>query len=280
MRIRYLLAPFAKYLLVILVVLAAIMPMLWIFVSSIKPTDAIFAGTVSWWVPFPTAEHYRWVLDPERLHLLTLLTNTVVVCLATAALTAAMAAVCGYALSRYRGLVPTLVVALLLVAQLVQGPMIMLPWYRVAATLNLLDTKQVLVGIYLTMTLPVCVLIMRGFFDAIPRDLEEAASVDGASRWQSFVRIVLPLVAPGIVAIGTYSFILAWNDYQYALILTSSYRSKTVQVGIAELLGSLGATNWGGILAASVVAVLPVILLFAFAQRALIEGLTAGGVKG
>tara|TARA_B100000378_G_scaffold278303_1_gene281031 strand:- start:1513 stop:1989 length:477 start_codon:yes stop_codon:yes gene_type:complete len=158
--------------------------------------------------------------------------------------------------------------------------MIMLPWYQVASGLDLLDTKQVLVAIYLTMTVPVGVLIMRGFFDVIPTELEEAASMDGAGRFRTLTRIILPLVTPGLVAIATYSFILAWNDYQYALILTSSYEAKTVQVGIAELLGSLGATNWGGILAASVIVVLPVVVVFAFAQRALIEGLTAGGVKG
>lgn len=270
----------ARYALTVLVVMAAIGPVLWIAISSFKPSDEIFAVDAGWWISNPTTEHYQWVLDPARLHLLTLITNTVIVCVATAVLTCVFAAICGYALSRYRSRITTVIVGLVLLAQLVQGPMIMLPWYRVASDLAMLDTKQILIAIYLTMTLPVAVLIMRGFFDAVPRELEESASVDGAGRWRAMVSIVIPLVRPGIVAIGTYSFILGWNDYQYALILTSSYDSKTVQVGIAELLGSLGATNWGGILAASVIAVLPVVIIFAFAQKALIEGLTAGGVKG
>mgnify|MGYP001294003142 CR=1 FL=1 len=270
----------ARYALVLLIILACVGPLLWVFVSSIKPADEIFADDISWWVPNPTLEHYAWVLNPASFRLLDLLSNTLIVCATTALLTAVFAAACGYALSRYPGLVTTLVVGLLLLAQLVQGPMIMLPWYQVASGLDLLDTKQVLVAIYLTMTVPVGVLIMRGFFDVIPTELEEAASMDGAGRFRTLTRIILPLVTPGLVAIATYSFILAWNDYQYALILTSSYEAKTVQVGIAELLGSLGATNWGGILAASVIVVLPVVVVFAFAQRALIEGLTAGGVKG
>lgn len=111
-------------------------------------------------------------------------------------------------------------------------------------------------------------------------ELEEAAAIDGCSRVRTFWNIILPLAKGGLVAITIYSFILAWNDYQYALILTSSDQAKTVQLIINELIGSIGAINWGGIMAMGVVVMIPVVILFALVQKWLIEGLTSGAVKG
>jgi ABC-type glycerol-3-phosphate transport system permease component len=110
--------------------------------------------------------------------------------------------------------------------------------------------------------------------------LEEAAYVDGATRWRALFSVVIPLALPGLVAISLYAFILGWNDYQYALILTNSLAAKTVQVGIAEVMESMGKTSWGGILASGVLTIMPVVVLFAVIHRLLIEGLTAGSVKG
>jgi multiple sugar transport system permease protein len=103
--------------------------------------------------------------------------------------------------------------------------------------------------------------------------------MDGASKWRTLFTVIIPLALPGLVAISLYAFILGWNDYQYSLILTSSLAAKTVQVGIAELMSSLGSTNWGGILASGVIVIVPIIVIFAVIQRFLIEGMTAGSVK-
>ena len=156
----------------------------------------------------------------------------------------------------------------------------MIPWYKMAAALGILNTKLVLILIYGTFTIPIGVWLMEGFFAAIPKELEESACVDGCGHLRTFFKIILPLTLPGLVAVAIYSFILCWNDYQYALILTNSMKAKTIQVGIAELMDSMGKQNWGGIMASGVIVTLPVIALFAVVQRYLIGGLTQGSVKG
>ena len=118
------------------------------------------------------------------------------------------------------------------------------------------------------------------FFKAVHKELEEAAYVDGSSKFNTFFCIILPMTLPGLVSIIIYSFIVSWNDYQYALILTNSVSAKTVQIGIAEMMDSMGKQNWGGIMASGVIITIPIIALFGFIQRYLIQGLTAGAVKG
>lgn len=257
-----------------------LIPAAWLVVSSLKPNNEIFSGTPSWRIKNPTLENYRWALSPNGMDMAQLLGNTIIVCAITAILTTVFACFAGYGLVRYRGWGAKIVVGGLLLAQMIQGPMIMIPWYKIAIGLQLLDTREILILIYQTLTLPAAVWLMASFFRSIPIELEEAAQIDGAGRFRTMLKIVLPITLPGIAAVGLYSFILAWNDYQYALILTSSNDIKTVQVGIGQVMDSLGATNWGGIMAAGVLAIIPVVLMFSLVQKALIQGLTAGAVKG
>ncbi|WP_166355956.1 carbohydrate ABC transporter permease [Phytoactinopolyspora limicola] len=256
-----------------------LLPGLWLLVSSLKTNQTIFSSTPSWWIEEPTLDHYSWALGGRGLDMTKLMGNTLIVCGLTALLTAFFACLAGYGLARYQGRGARVAIVGLLIAQMVQGPMIMLPWYQIAMNLQLLDTRTILVLIYQTMTLPAAVWLMSGFFKNVPTELEDAAQVDGAGRFRTLVSVILPLTKPGLVAVGLYAFILAWNDYQYALIMTSSSNTRTVQIGIAQVMESMGAQNWGGILAAGVLAVIPVVVLFALAQRYLIQGLTAGAVK-
>jgi multiple sugar transport system permease protein len=256
-----------------------LLPGLWLLVSSFKSNRTIFSSEPSWWVADGTLDHFRWALSGRGLDMVQLLTNTFIVCAITAGLTAFFACLAGYGLARYEGWGARIAIVGLLIALMVQGPMIMIPWYQIAVNLQLLDTRTLLVMVYQVMTLPAAVWLMSGFFKSIPRELEDAAYVDGASRMRTLFSVVLPLARPGIIAISLYAFILAWNDYQYALIFTRSADTRTVQIGIARVMESMGAQNWGGILAAAVLAVLPVVTLFALVQRSLIKGLTAGAVK-
>ncbi|RTE10268.1 carbohydrate ABC transporter permease [Paenibacillus whitsoniae] len=269
-----------KYTILFLLLVFTLVPFLWLLDTSFKSDEAIFASKPTWLVSPFTLDSYSWALGKKGIQLGKLLSNSLITCAITALITGLIACISGYGLARYKVPGIKLIFVLLVLAQMIQGPMIMIPWYKFASMVSLLNTKTILVMIYGTMTIPVGVWIMSGFFKTIPIDLEEAAYMDGATKFKTLFAVVIPLALPGLVAISLYSFILGWNDYQYSLILTNSLSAKTVQVGIAEVMESMGSTNWGGILASGVIIILPIIVIFAIIQKFLIEGLTAGSVKG
>jgi multiple sugar transport system permease protein len=257
-----------------------LLPYLWLLVSTLKHDEEIFQVIPHWIPKRITFDNYLWAFGPNGTNIIPLLFNSILASSGTALLTGAFAATGGYALARYKAPGFKVISVAILVAQMFQGPLIMVPWYKMAGAFGMLNTRRVLILIYGTATIPVGVWLMKGFFATVPVELEEAAEVDGCTRLMSLVKIVLPLTLPGLVSIVIYSFILSWNDYQYALILTNSAQAKTIQLGIAEMMDSMGKQNWGGIMASSVIVTIPIILLFGFIQRYLIEGLTSGAVKG
>lgn len=269
-----------KYVWLLLLMAFTLIPFLWLLNTTFKTDEEMFASVPSWFIKEFTWEHYKWALSGKGIDLTKLLMNSFIACGITALITGIVACISGYGLARYKVPGVGLVVVLIVLAQMIQGPLIMIPWYKIASAFSLLNTKTVLVLIYGTMTIPVGVWIMSGFFKTIPIELEEAAYMDGAGKLYTLFNVIIPLALPGLVSISLYAFILGWNDYQYSLILTNSLSAKTIQVGIAELMESMGATNWGGILASGVIVILPIIVIFAVIQRFLIEGMTAGSVKG
>jgi ABC-type glycerol-3-phosphate transport system permease component len=256
-------------------------PYFWMITSSLKPASEIFSVIPTLFPSKVDFSGYLYAFSPSPgPDLIPLLINSLIVATVTAIITAFFAATGGYAIGRRSFPGMQAIIIFIMLAQMFQGPVIMVPWYKMAAKMGILNTKTGLILIYLTMTIPICVWLMSSFYKGIPEELEEAASIDGCSKLKTFLIIVLPLAKGGLTSITIYSFIISWNDYQYALILTSSIKAKTVQMGIAELIGSLGIINWGGILACGVIITIPVIILFSFVQKYLIEGLTAGAVKG
>jgi ABC-type glycerol-3-phosphate transport system permease component len=262
-----------------LVMLFTLAPYAWLVVSSFKPSTEIFTRTPTWLIREFTWKNYVWALGPSGADLGVYFWNTVLAAGATALISAALAAMGGYAIARYVFPGRRVLALALLLSPMFQGPPVMIPYYRILSTLGLLNTIPGLVLVYMSLTLPICIWLMAGFFRGLPRELEEAALVDGCSPVGAFARILLPLTLPGLAATSLYAFVVAWNDYQYALILTSSTRAKTIQMGLSELLTFLGQTNWGGVMASGVLATLPVVLIFMVIQRVLVQGITAGALK-
>jgi multiple sugar transport system permease protein len=279
-RIRKALSIIRDHILLALVMIFILFPFAWLVVSSFKSAEQIFEPVPSWIIKDFTFEHYIWMLSADGGNLMNYINNSLVATILTVIITMFIALTSGYAIGRFDFPGKPLFLGLLFATQMFQGPLIMIPWYRMGAFWGILDTKTVLVLIYGTMTIPITVVMMSGFFKTVPIELEEAAYIDGCSKLQTLVKIDLPLVKPGIVAVAIMAFIIAWNDYQYALILTSSPRAKTVQVVITDYMQAIGNIDWGGLLAGGVVVTVPVIIIFGFAQKYLVEGLTQGAIKG
>lgn len=267
---------------VVLIMFFVLFPYFWLVCSSFKTSNEIFAVLPTLFPKAPTLEGYKYALSigARGPKLVPTLKNSLTVASITAVLTIFFAATGGYAIGRQNFPGKKYLVVFILLAQMFQGPVIMIPWYRMAAGMGIINTKTALVLIYLTATIPICVWLMSGFAKSLPYELEEAASIDGCNPFRTFLSIIMPLLKGGLVSILIYAFIIAWNDYQYALILTTSAKAKTVQLTIGELMGSMGIINWGGITACGVIVTIPAIILFSCIQRYLIEGLTAGAVKG
>ena len=268
------------YLLVVLLMAFTLIPVLWMVISALKPEADIWE-TVPRWIPKRvTAENFVWAFGPYSSNIVPLLINSLITSAVTALITALFASTSGYILGKFKFPGKKLFTMLIILSQLFQGPILMTPWYRLAMNWGIVNTRTALILIYGTVTIPIGVWLMSGFMHTIPNELEEAALIDGCGHFHTFRSIILPLSVSSLVSIVLYAFILSLNDYQYALILTSSAKAKTIQVGLAQLMESSGKHNWGGILATGTVVVVPVVSLFAIIQKYLIQGLTAGAVKG
>ena len=184
-----------------------------------------------------------------------------------------------YAFSRYRFRGRGSYGSVLLTTQMFPGILIVLPLFLIVKALHLFDTHLALIVAYLAFSLPFSIWTLRGFFDAIPRELEEAATIDGASRIVAFHRIVLPISGPGIAAVGMFAFIRSWNEFLFALVLIQSQGLSTLPLGLATFMESY-SFRWDLLMAGSTITTVPVLFFFLFMQRFIVQGLTAGAVKG
>ena len=268
------------YLLVLLIVCFTLFPFLWLMVSAFKPKEEIFSRIPSLLIKNPTLDNMRWALGPSNGDLIPFFGNSVIVTFFTIFITILLSYFAAYALARYKFTGMVFVFGLLMFSQMFQGPSIMVAWYKMAQFMGIVNTRTVLVLIYCTSTIPISTVLLSGFIQSIPRELDEAAMIDGASKIQLLGRIILPLLTPFLVSVSIYAAIISWNDYQYALILTSSKRASTVQISLANLMESMGSQNWGGVMATALIVALPVVIFFSIIQKNLITGLTQGAVKG
>ncbi|CAN5729061.1 MAG: carbohydrate ABC transporter permease [Actinomycetota bacterium] len=224
-----------------------------------------------------TLDHFRFVLDEGNF--LTYLRNSVLVALATVLASSVLALFAAVAVARFRFRMRIPVLMLILTIQMVPMEALVIPLFLQAKTLGLLDQLLGLVVVYVAFSLPFAIWTLRGFVAAVPVELEEAAALDGASWWQMFWRILFPLVAPGLVATSIFSFIVAWNEFIFALTFMSDSDLYTVAVGLRQFFTRNGA-NWGAVMAGSAIITVPVMIFFVAVQRKLTSGLIAGATKG
>ncbi|WP_136684028.1 carbohydrate ABC transporter permease [Falsirhodobacter xinxiangensis] len=260
----------------LLIFLWSASPFIWQFSTSFQLDRALTSGTPTLWPDPWTFEHYRNVFVEKQLHRYVL--NSLFVALATTFLCLAIGSLAAFALSRLR--VRGRFGILLTILSVSMFPQITLvgPLYIVASALGLLDTFTALVLIYIALVLPLVTWVLYGYLETLPREIDEAARMDGVGPLRLYWSIILPMTLPSLVTTGLLAFITAWNEFLFALAFTSNIDTQTIPIGIANFT-NLYYVPWGDIAAASAVVTAPLILLVLFFQRHIIEGLTQGGIK-
>jgi len=265
------------YSLLALFVATALLPLFWLLKVSVTPNDLLYGEGVRLWPTHSSLEHYRSVLAHSQFPLF--FRNSVIVSLATALCSTLLAAAAGYGFSRFEFRGKSAIIGLMLVTQMFPLVMIVAPIFRMLAPLGLTNSLSGLVLVYTAFNVPFASFLMQSFFDAIPKDLEEAAMLDGATRLAAACRIVVPLTLPGLAATLGFVFTAAWSELLFALMLNSSSGAMTFPVGLLAFVSKF-SVDFGQMMAAGVLALAPVCAFFVVTQRYLVQGLTAGAMKG
>jgi N,N'-diacetylchitobiose transport system permease protein len=250
-------------------------PVYWMVNTAFKPAGDIVTPTPRF-LPLSLANFTDAVGKP---YFADYLLNSVVVTSVVVVLSVVVAFLAAVALTRFRFFGRRTFLVGILVVQMIPGPALLIPLFLSLKSLDMLDTLIGLIVTYSAFVLPLTIWVMRGFLHGVPRELEEAAMVDGAGRVTVIRRILLPLVMPGVIAASVFSFIVAWNDYLYAYVMMKDQSRYTLPVWLASFSTNLGV-DYGGLIAGSTLFALPVVVFFMLIQRRLVVGMTAGAVKG
>ncbi|MDI6772601.1 MAG: carbohydrate ABC transporter permease [bacterium] len=263
--------------LLVLWLAVTLLPYVWMFLTSIKTEREIYTFPVKYWPSAPTLAGYVQLLRTTPF--VRYMVNSFYVAGGTVlvAMTAATAA--AYCLSRLRFRGKRSVLFLFLTTQLFPAILLVIPLFIIMRGLGLLNTHLSLILAHATFAVPFSTWLMTGFLNALPRELDDAAMIDGCSRMQVFWYVLLPLAAPGLAAVGTYIFLYSWNEFVYALTFTADVSARTLPPGLSTFIGEF-IIRWDLLMAGGVITAVPVTVLFMLVQRQLIAGLTAGAVKG
>lgn len=270
------LAKIAKYLFLIFFTLIAVGPIVWAAISSFKTYAEINSSALSWPSSF-RLDNYRAAFQyaPIAKYFL----NSVIIVGCSVLVTVALVAMCAYIISRFRFKLKTVIVLLISASLMLPAQAISQPLFAIFQELQIFDTKPGLIIVYSAMGIPMSFFVMVSYYKTISPALEESAYIDGASFLQTFFSIILPLAKPGLVTIALLQFINTWNEFYFALMLTSGDSARTVPIALNYYMGTF-ANNYSALFAAVVMTVLPTIVLFIVLQRQVVESLTAGAVKG
>jgi len=266
------------YIVLIAFSIYCVFPFLWMLVTSLKPTDQIRTSHPSFFIENPTFSHFENVLVNTKF--ITFFVNSLIVAITTTIISILVSIFAGYALSRFQRFKGVKIVNItMLLSQMIPGVLLLVPLYILMQRFGLLDTYASMILAYTTFMVPLCTFMLKGFFDSIPYELEEAAEIDGCARVRVIFQIILPISIPSLVATALFAFVNAWNEFMFGYVFINDEAHRTLTPGITLFKG-LYSTDWGSIMSASVLAVLPIVILFIYLQKYLIEGMTAGSVKG
>lgn len=255
----------------------ALFPLFWLLKVSVTPTKLLYSEGIRMWPSRTTFEHYAFVLTNSDFP--RFFENSVIVSASTAVVVTLVASGAGYALSRFRFRGKFWIIGLMLITQMFPLVMLISPIFRIFSPLGLTNSLLGLIIVYAAFNVPFATFLMQSFFDGIPKDLEEAAMIDGARRFTAFRQIILPLTLPGIAATLGFVFTAAWSELLFALMLISKTDASTFPVGLLSFVSKF-SVDFGQMTAAGILALIPACIFFFLIQRYLVRGLTAGAVKG
>jgi len=267
-----------SYIFLFLVIWAFIVlfPLIWAFLASLKPREEIFTLDLKWLPKNPTLEHYKAIFADEKI--MRFFINTIVISFLSTFVIVILATCAGYGFSRYKIKAGRAALVVLVACQMFPPIMFIVPYFVLMKDIHLYNTIGALVVTRVVFYLPFCTLMIKSFFDSIPRDLEEAATVDGCSQFGTFIRIILPVVRTGVVTIFIFSFLNSWNEFLFSITVVSRDSLRTITVGLASQVGEYGV-NWGTLMSMSMMSLAPPLIIFMSMQKYFIRGLTAGAVK-
>jgi ABC-type glycerol-3-phosphate transport system permease component len=253
-----------------------LLPIVWLVLSSFRNTDSIQSGRL---LPYPSELTVTNYVEAFRIaNLTTFLVNSFIIAITVMLLVVFIASLGAYALSRFRLRGRNIFMMLALTPQFFPYVLILIPFYVLMSNIGLVDSHLGLILTHTSITLPFALWMLTGYFSAIPRDLDQAALIDGCSRLGVLFRIIYPIAIPGMVVAGFFAFVVSWGDYLFVSILSQSPETQTLPIGLQTFMSSL-QVRWGLITAGTVIAIVPTIVFFAIVQRRLVAGLTAGAVK-
>jgi multiple sugar transport system permease protein len=265
------------YAILILVTVLAVVPIAWGFVTSLKPESQVLTTPPQWIPKDITLHNYVVVLfqsDMPRY-----LLNSLAVSLVSVVITVAVAAHAAYAAARFRFRGRTSLMFLVLMTSMIPGIAVLIPLYLLAVQVGIYDTYQVLILIYAAWQVPTLVWLLKGYFESIPKEIEDAALIDGCSSYRVFLQVMLPLARPGLAASALIAFVYVWNDFLIATSMVTNSDLRMISVGLYSYITQYGIV-WGQLMAAVMLAVVPMLIVFAAAQRQFVAGLTEGATKG
>lgn len=276
MKKKFSISMMLNYLLLTVCSLVAVFPLIWILLSGFKSASDINKNPTHLWPATWTLDNFSYVLN--ELNFGRNILNSFIISLTTTIIAIAVSALAAYGIVRFFPKVGKILTRLLITTYMFPTILLAIPYSVIVASMGLVNTRIGLVIVYLSFSVPYAVWLLVGFFQTVPIGIEEAAKIDGANKIQVFVKVVLPIISPGLVATAIYTFINAWNEFLYSLILINSTEKMTIAVAL-KALESQEILNWGQMMAASTLVVVPSVVFFMFIQNKISGGLSEGATK-